>query len=365
MTNMKNKTICITGGHITPALAVISEIQKTYPTWDMFVIGRDIAIEGSREISVERRLVEQKKLRFLPLTAGRLSRTLGITNIVSFLKIPVGFVQAIGYVRRYKPDLVVSFGGYIALPVVLASALFGIPIITHEQTRVAGLANKIIGWFARKICITFEDTVAQFPAKKTVVTGLPMREELFMPPSQPSFNVPSGPIVYITGGSTGAVSMNDRLFPLLGELVQKYVVIHQTGKLSVSKAKDIKNALPDTLQDRYIPKDFLESSDIAWILRKAHVVVGRSGANTVMEIAILGKYMICIPLPWSAGGEQLENAKWLSTLGLGIVIKQNDVAKETLAKALDSIGVKGKAPTVVIPNDGAARVMAQISAILL
>lgn len=369
MNNPGNRIICITGGHITPALAVMDEIRDRYPGWRMIGIGRRYSIEQSPEVSVEQRLMTGKGAEFLPITAGRWVRSGGIMRLISFLKIPVGLAQASVYLARYKPDIVVSFGGYIALPVSLAAYILGIPVITHEQTRTAGLANRIIGVIAKRICITFDDTIGLFPKGKTTVTGLPVRKELFMPPEIPPFDLAAGPVVYITGGSTGAVSMNDILFPWIPQLTDRYVVIHQTGRQSLAEAQKLREGLPADKKNRYYVADFIDAGALAWIYKHAKAIIGRSGANTVMEAAIFGKPMLCVPLPWSAGREQLHNAQWLKRRGLGTVFEQDVLTYESLESGLVRVTKteSGHAEAVAklpIPQDGASRMLSEINAIL-
>lgn len=370
MDNAPTRTIFLTGGHITPALALMDEIRSHHPDWRIVCIGRATALEGSEEESVERRLVTRKGAMFLPLAAGRFSRTLGVSAIVSFLKIPVGLMQAFWYCASWRPTIVVSFGGYVALPVALSAYTLGIPIITHEQTRLAGLANKIIGFVAKKICITFEDQATRFPKGKTVVTGLPMRRELFAPPPSPPFEIDrKPPLLYVTGGSTGAVSMNDRLFPMVERLTREYTVIHQTGSVSFPKAAALRVELPTPQQNRYIVQDFFDTEMVSWILHHAAVIIGRSGANTVTEAAALGKPMICIPLPWSAGGEQLANAQWLVARGLGRILLQKEFTKDRLFPLVKQVIRKERkeqkkpVPAGVV-LDGSERMLRVINAIL-
>lgn len=344
MNNNKTRTIIVTGGHITPALALIDELKKVYRTANIILIGRNF---------LEARFAREKKIDYLPSFAGRSS---------SIWKTPFGFIQAIYYCIRYRPDIVVSFGGYVALPVAISAYILRIPVITHEQTRVVGAANKIIGIIARKICVTFEDQLALFSKNKTVVTGLPLRRELFDPPKDPSFTVDHQlPILYITGGSMGAVSLNDMLFPIIDTLTKTYTVIHQTGALSVMKAMHIHEDIRHP--DHYIVKSYFDIHDVAWILHNTTFIIGRSGANTVMEAAVLGKNMICIPLPWSAGGEQMANAKWLEKRGLAFILPQKEV---TLDKIIGNIQKKPSTNKKLtdLPNDGAKRLLFEVNVIL-
>jgi UDP-N-acetylglucosamine--N-acetylmuramyl-(pentapeptide) pyrophosphoryl-undecaprenol N-acetylglucosamine transferase len=364
---MHNPTIFITGGHITPAIALMDAIGETYPSWQIVCVGRHIAIEGTKEESVERKLVTQRGGIFLPLMAGRLSRSFSLHTLVSLAKVPVGFVQAFWYCLKHRPAIVVSFGGYIGLPVAVAAFMLRIPVVIHEQTRVMGLANKIISVIATRICVTFDDQKHQFASLKTVVTGLPMRGELFHPPKKNPFDIDNTlPVVYVTGGSTGAVSLNDALFDAIPTLTESFVVFHQTGKLSLSKAQQLQAQLSAVQKKRYIVSDFFHTEELSWILHKAKVVVGRSGANTVMEMAVLHKPMICIPLPWSAGGEQMANAQWLADAGLGVVVEQEHIQTSKLIELVRLMPKKNKetkhASPVVL--DVAARLLKEVNAIL-
>jgi UDP-N-acetylglucosamine--N-acetylmuramyl-(pentapeptide) pyrophosphoryl-undecaprenol N-acetylglucosamine transferase len=367
MNKSPHTKVCITGGHITPALALIDEIARVHQSWNMVFIGRSQSTErGDR--SQEPELVKQKGVTFLPITAGRMTRQFDIPSLWSWLKIPVGYVQAFAYCLSERPDIVVSFGGYIALPVVVAARFLGIPVVTHEQTRVPGLANRIIGKLAKKVCVTFADTAGYFPRGKTVVTGLPIRQELLHPVKKAPFDIVLGdlPLVYITGGTTGAVSINERVFPIIGQLVKKCIVIHQTGSISEKHAREYKQQLHASDRDRYVVQANIDASAVAWILQHASLVVGRSGANTVVELAVLGTHALCIPLPWSAGGEQLANAKWLSSLGLAEVIEQHNATSDMLLARI-SAGIqvpRKKSPATGIFVDGAARMLGEIDAIL-
>lgn len=335
MKKNNHKKVLITGGHITPALAVVDEIYRVYPRWDIICVGRATATDGHM-LSRERELMQAKGVKFFNLNAGRFTRHFHWSTIVSLLKIPVGCIQALFYCLQEKPDIVVSFGGYVALPVALAAYTLKIPVITHEQTRVTGLSNRIIGIIAQKICVTFDDVTSYFPKHKVVVTGLPMRQELFQSPSRPKFVAQSKlPILYVTGGITGAVSLNNLFFPLVAKLVHHYTIVHQTGVISLETARSVKLNLAPGFQSRYIPQSHLDVSSVSWMLHNASLMIGRSGANTVIESATFGVPMLCIPLPWSAGGEQMANATWLKDIGLAEILSQDEVTEEIFIDMID------------------------------
>lgn len=360
------KKLFITGGHFTPALAVIEEIKlKGYPIEIVF-IGRINAMEGSHDPAQEERIIHVSKIRFLALTTGRFQRTLTIHTFISLLKIPIGFIQALYYCVSERPDAVLSFGGYIALPIALVSAFLGIPVITHEQTAVPGAGNRVIGIVAKKICVTFDSTSHIFPPEKTVVTGLPVRSDMFLLQSQPSWvkDTIKCPIVYVTGGSTGSASLNALIFPLISRLTEKYFVIHQIGRVSFDQAIPIN-------QKNYVLKDYFEIDEVAWIFQHAALIVGRSGANTVMEIAMLGKIGLFVPLPWAGGDEQMQNARWLETHGSALILPQEEASSERLMNditkvfsSLDERSTRAKNFSVTLPRDGAKKLIDEVVRLL-
>lgn len=360
------KKILITGGHISPALAFLDALPKDQ--YDPVFVGRMSEFDGDRAISQEFRLINNRGIRFIPLIAGRLTRRFSIRTFLALLKIPIGFFQACSIMLRERPYAIISFGGYVALPVAIAGWFSRVPIITHEQTRVPGLANRLIGSFARIICVSFAQTALYFPKMKTVVTGLPMRSGLFNKTLKPAFMPNSDlPIVYITGGTTGAVSMNNKLFPLIAKLTLNNLVVHQTGMRSEEFAQSIKEGLTEEARHRYIPISYIDESDVFWILQNAKLIIARSGANTVMELGALGKVAVFIPLPWSGGGEQYINALFLKDAGSAEIVDQTIQTSDALLACIEMV-LKGYSSyhrhalsvSKTIPRDGAARMVLQL-----
>lgn len=318
------KKLFICGGHVTPALALIDELGRAF---DIVFLGRTYAVEY--------RLVREKGIRFLPI-----------------VKIPIGFFQAFAYCLAERPQCIVSFGGYVALPVAIAGWMLHIPVITHEQTLALGRANRIIARIAKKVCVTHEETRTQFPS--AVVTGLPMRKELFLPSKSISRS-----LIYITGGSQGAKSLNEKIVPALDELTKEYTVIHQTGQISYVHKKN------------YICRKYISLTELPSILQHAKIVIGRSGANTTMELAALGCVAILVPLPWSADNEQLAQATWLASHGGAVVIEQHELTKErllgvvrTLLGAYDEYKHAAEEFSKHIPRDGAKRFAQEVRALV-
>jgi len=339
---MNNPTIIVTGGHLTPAQAVIDVLQKKYPSWNIVWVGRKYAFEGTKTQSAEYENIVRLGIPFVSLTTGRLQRKFSFYTIPSLLKIPVGIVQSMLILKKYKPALVVSFGGYIALPVALAAYVLRIPVLTHEQTHHIGASNKIIGLVAKKICVTFPETLSEVPKEKGVLTGLPIRKEIFSPPAKPSFPMPNSrlALLYITGGSTGAQSLNDKLFPFIEKLLESWVVVHQTGEISYKKALKTKESVRH--QERYIIAPFFQGEDVAWLLHHARVVIGRSGANTVAELSAVGTPAVLVSLPWAGGNEQEQNARAYVQTGNAVLLDQDSVSEENVMNTLHTLTKKLK-----------------------
>lgn len=328
---MRKKRIFITGGHLTPALAVIDEIRKANE-WEIFFVGRKYPLEGDKAVSLEYRIIKKLKIPFLELTTGRFQRRFTLYTLFSLLKIPIGFLQSFFYLIKYKPDIILSFGSYLALPVALSGFLLRIPIITHEQTRSAGLANRIIGLLAKRVCISYLSSQKFFPKRKTVLTGNPLRQEIWE--NKPAFWQKSigQPLLYITGGSLGSHKINVLIEEIIKELLSTFFIIHQTGDSKVYKdyerLKEKRNLLPSDLKRRYFLRKYIELGEIGWTLNNASLIISRAGANTVAEIISLLKPAILIPLPYAL--EQKENAKIAEEVGLAKVLDEEVLDSQKL-----------------------------------
>jgi len=337
------KKILITGGHLSPALAVIEELKKR-KEWKDFFVGRKHPLEGDKALSLEYKTIKKLEIPFFDLKTGRLQRRFTRYTISSLLKIPSGLIQAFSLVAKLKPDIILSFGGYLALPVVVAGWFLKVPIVTHEQTMTSGLANKFIGLLAKKICLSWPETVKSFPKEKVVLTGNPVRREIFNNQQLTISNQLSNenlPLIYITGGSLGAHSINEVILKILPQLLKKYRIIHQCGDSityqDYQKLDARRYSLDTKLRKRYYLTKFVGLEDIGWVLNNAGLVISRAGANTVTELLALAKPAILIPLPWSGGGEQEKNAKILKNLGSAEVLSQEKLTGETLYQCIESL----------------------------
>jgi len=326
--------IIITGGHLTPALAFIEKLKEKKPEVEIIFVGRKYALDSEKTLSLEYKEITGKKILFVPIIAGRLTRLISLNSLKNFLKIPLGFFNAFFIISRYRPDVVLSFGSYLAVPIVFWAYLFKIPVFTDEQTIKPGLANKIIGFFAKKIFISFPEVEKYFDKRKTIMIGNLIRESIFKIEKKPFEITKNKPVIYITGGSLGSHSINQHIKKILPQLLEKYIVIHQTGDTKeyhdYEDLLEIKNKLPDNLKKKYFLRQHFFQNEIGYIYSLADLVVGRSGANTFFELIALKKPAVFIPLPWSAGKEQQHHAEIFAKAGCGEIFHQIETSEKLL-----------------------------------
>lgn len=338
------RKIIITGGHLTPALAVIEELKSKNARWDIYYFGRRFPIEGKKIPSEESKIISQYGVKFISLNAGRLQRKFTLYTLPSLFRIPVGFFQALILLVKIRPDVILSFGSYVSTPVVIAGRFLRIPVITHEQTVTLGLANKINSYFASKVAVSYKENLSNFSSGKAVFTGNPLRKEIFVAKSD-SFTREIAlkkrklglPIIYITGGNLGAKIINLNVVGILPVLLKKFLIIHQTGKLDYQEITDFAEGLTESDKERYFFKSYLSSEEIGWILANTDLVISRSGANITYELGVLGKPVIFIPLPIAGGNEQLKNAQMLRDFGLAEILLQQNLSPENLLKLVEKM----------------------------
>ncbi|MBI4040197.1 UDP-N-acetylglucosamine--N-acetylmuramyl-(pentapeptide) pyrophosphoryl-undecaprenol N-acetylglucosamine transferase [Candidatus Daviesbacteria bacterium] len=337
--------VLITGSHFTPAQAVIEELKKD-PSVEIVYVGRSSTMEGDNVSSLESQVLPKMGVRFIPIFAGRLQRSFTRYTIPSLLKFPIGLIQALWIVLVERPNITLSFGGYVAVPVVICSWLLSIPVMVHEQTLITGLANTISSFFAQKIAISFDQNYS-FDGTKVVVTGNPIRREVLFPSKKVDedlakfFSVASKdnlPIVLITGGNQGSHVINKTVLGLLDQLTERFCVVHQTGdsrfhdfdKLS-QKQKGLKRP------DHYLVKKWVSGVWMGQIYQKTSLVISRAGINTLLELAYWHLPTIVIPIPYLHKNEQMVNAKYFERLGLVKILPQSVLAEDSLWKNLDSL----------------------------
>lgn len=323
--------ILITGGHISPALAVIDELKNNH---SLFFVGRKYALDTENKPSFEYQEIQKRKLSFYPLQAGRLTRIFSFRSFINLLKVPLGFFNAYKIISAIKPDVILSFGGYIGFPVSLIGYIMRIPIYIHEQTIHPGIANRITGRIATKIFISFPETIHFFPRQKTIITGNPVRQDVLRIINKPFQIIKKRPTLYITGGSLGSHSINVHIETILPQLLKKYTVIHQTGNVEeyddYERLKKRVSLLPKDLQENYYVTQHISEEELGFVLSMSDLVISRAGANTVFELIAWQIPAVLIPLPWSSYQEQQKHANLLQSGGVVEIFDQRNNSLELL-----------------------------------
>ncbi len=326
------------GGHISVVKSIIDSLISDYniPIENILYIGGDLGMEGEKiGNSLEQREFKDSKFKKYFIRAGKLQRKISLKTISLLFRSLLGFFDSISIVKKSNPTLIFSSGGFVSVPVCIAGWLFHKPIYLHEQTASVGLSNKIVGKFAKKIYVTFNDSLKYFPKEKTVHVGNIVRKEVFEKEitQQTDKEIVSLmvtnkklPFVYISGGSLGSHSINIKVFNSLNSLLRKYRVLLQTGDNEIykdfEKGIEIKNKLTGEYQERIVVKKYIDNNSIGYVLNNMDLFIGRAGANTVYEIGVLKKFALFIPIPWVTHNEQYLNAKILSDIGTANILEE-------------------------------------------
>lgn len=325
--------LLVTGGHISPALACIDEISKKEDLEIVFV-GRKHNNEREKTTSMEFAEITSRNIKFINLTAGRVTRLLNLRSFLNWFNFPIGFFQSLIVLKKEKPDAILTFGGYIALPIAIVGNFLGIPVYIHEQTVHPGSTNRVLGNVAKKIFLAFDEAKKYFPPQKVIVVGNPIRKQVFEIINKPFSIDEKLPVIYVTGGSLGSHSVSMLIEPIIMKLLEKYIVIHQAGNVAqyndFSRLTEMRINLPEKLQKRYFLRSHFQTHEIGYIYSQADLVIGRSGANTFSELVSLKKPSILIPLPWSANGEQQKQAEILKNSGAAEIFDQSGKSSDLL-----------------------------------
>ena len=331
---MNKLVLC--GGHLAPAQALIEHLKAKHDIKIIF-FGRKFATEGTDNPSSEYQELTKSGVTFVAITSGRLQRKFTKYTLPSLLKIPIGFLQSLYYLIKYRPNLIVSFGSYHSVPIIFGGWLLGIDSISHEQATIPGLSTKINSLFVKKIFLTWHESLKYLKSQKTEVIGNLTREAIFKKTPTDlklkKFLQTANKLIYVTGGNQGSHFLNKIIFEILPKL-SNFKIIHQTGSTNfrgdLDKAKKIKNA-------NYLAIPYVDSQNIGAVLQKSDLVIGRSGANTVWDLATLKKPAILIPLPHSASGEQHKNAKILEIAGSAVVVPQDQASSQKIINLTNEI----------------------------
>lgn len=318
------KKIVLTGGgtagHVTPNIAMIPRLEAE---------GYDISYIGSYD-GIERKLIEELGIPYYGISSGKLRRYFDLKNFTDPFKVLKGYGEARKILKKLKPDIIFSKGGFVTVPVVVAAGRLKIPAIIHESDMTPGLANRLCMSSAVKICCNFPETVEKLPADKAVLTGTPIRQELMTGSRKAALSFtglsPANPVIMIIGGSLGSVAVNNAVRQILPQLLEDFQVVHLCGKGKVDTS--LENT-PGYVQYEYIKKE------LADLFALADLVISRAGANAICEISALKKPNLLIPLSANASrGDQILNARSFEKLGYSKVMEEEEITPEALLAAI-------------------------------
>ncbi|MFA5136651.1 MAG: UDP-N-acetylglucosamine--N-acetylmuramyl-(pentapeptide) pyrophosphoryl-undecaprenol N-acetylglucosamine transferase [Patescibacteria group bacterium] len=328
--------ILMTGGHLTPALAVIDGLMvpEYKDKTTLVFVGRKYSLDSESAFSLEYKEVVKRNIPFISLTTGRINRSLSFGSIKNILKVPFGFLHALSILRNERPDAILSFGGYIAVPVAVAGWLIGIAVYTHEQTIKPGLANRLIALFCKTVFYSFPEVRKYFSGKRAIMSGNPIRSSVMQIQKKPFEIKKTKPVIYITGGSLGSHAINNHIMQIVGELLDDFIVIHQTGNVKqyhdYERLMRQRRKLPSDKRENYYICQHFYNDQIGYVYEMADLVIGRAGANTFFELIHLKKPAIFIPLPWSANKEQQYHADFFQNYRIGEIFEQKKNSKALL-----------------------------------
>ena len=312
-----------TAGHVTPNIALIPRLKE---------LGYQISYIGSYN-GIEKKLIEELGIPYYGISSGKLRRYFDLKNFSDPFRVLKGFSQARKILKELKPDVVFSKGGFVTVPVVIAAKRLKIPALIHESDMTPGLANKLCLSSASKICCNFPETVKLLPADKAVLTGTPIRQELLSGNKLAGLNfcgfTTAKPVLLVTGGSTGAVHVNNAIRAILPELLKTYQVCHLCG---AGKTDESLKNLNGYVQFEYVNKEMRD------LFAMSDIVVSRAGANAICELLALRKPNLLIPLSANASrGDQILNANSFKQQGYSSVIEEENITNETLLKAINDL----------------------------
>lgn len=347
------------GGHFYPLVAVARALRDIAE--EERIVSMDIIMMGAKPFDPDA-LVEDN-IQYEEVPAGKIRRYFSISNFSDSIRTIRGIFRAIWKITLHPPDVVFSKGGYDSFPVLVAARMYRIPIMIHESDAVPGVVNKWAGHFARRIGVSFPETVHLFPQEKVALIGNPIRISIIGGSHDEAFdmfNLESGiPTVLVLGGSQGAQKLNDAVISLLPELVERAQVIHSTGKDNYESVKgEADVSMGESVhKKRYHPFPLLNQSQLRNASLVSDVVVSRAGAGAIFEIAAWNVPAILIPITDSAQNHQRENAYNYARAGAAEVVEEANLTPHLLgAEILKIIGDESRKNDMRVAAKSFARV---------
>jgi UDP-N-acetylglucosamine--N-acetylmuramyl-(pentapeptide) pyrophosphoryl-undecaprenol N-acetylglucosamine transferase len=324
---LNTKKIIMTGGgsagHVTPNLALIPKLKE---------LGYEVEYIGTAD-GIERKIIEDNKIKYHIIASGKLRRYFDVKNFTDPFKVIKGVWQAYDIIKKQKPNIVFSKGGFVSVPVVMGAFFNKVPVIAHESDITPGLANKLSVPYCTKVCVTFPEALKKLNKNKAVLTGTPIRKELFEGSRAKGLKVcgfsEDKPVLFIMGGSLGAKSINEAVRNNINNLLQSFNIIHICGKGNIEQ-KYMSNQ--NYKQFEYV------SEELPHLMAAADLIVSRAGANSIFEFLALKKPNLLIPLSASASrGDQILNAASFEKSGYSLVLREEELNNNTFLQKINEL----------------------------
>ena len=350
----QNRTfrILLTGGgslgHTIPVISVVNELKKQSTGAEFLFVGTNP--------KVEKEFVESSGITYINITSGKLRRYFSLKNILDLLKFTAGIFRAHSIIRKFKPDVVFSKGGYASLPISVVAGKKGIPLVVHESDSTPGLANKIAAKRAKAICVAFDDMKKYYPNKKVVLTGNPIRGEIFKGDKSHGKEVfklgGEKPVLFFTVASSSAKNFSRAIIEAAPRLLSNFQIIQQCGAMNYDL---VQKRLRDVFGENDLVWDEVDTritvrgdrhycviptlkKEIADAYAVSDLVISRSSASTAFELATLGKPALFLPLPMKdSRGDQIHNANYFKQYEAAEVIENEKLSAEFLEKKIMEI----------------------------
>ena len=347
-----------TGGHLFPAIATAEELLKRSPESQVFFLGsgRKIDTLALSTHGFAGAAIDSFAFKGVTLSG----------KFKAIFAVPKSIFQAIGHIRRFRPDVVLGVGGYVTGPVLAAAKLIGIPTVIHEQNSAPGMANRLLGRFVTKVCLSLPESSRYFPAKKSVLTGNPVRESIALLASEKREEepIPARPTLLVLGGSQGARALNQLVADAFCDAAKAGLsgigLIHQTGK-------DDEEAIRKRYAEHGVEAEVAAFfTDMGAVYRRADFCLSRAGATTLAELAIVGLPAILVPYPHATDNHQERNGNYYVQGGGAWMFKQDELTAASLAAHI--LALSGDAARLwamrrsmrLLAQPGAAKMIADI-----
>jgi len=328
-----------TMGSVSPLLA-----QVDYLLSEHGFIPADFMWIGSAT-GPEKAVIDRYDIPFKSIPAGKLRRYFSIQNFTDPFKTGRGYIQSLEYIYKFKPDIVISAGSFVSVPVIMAAKTLRVPILIHQLDLIPGLANKIMAKFATVITVSWPELLDKFSGKIVKWVGTPIRKQIIEPTTStltPNLELDDDlPLILVMGGGTGAFAINKLMGNALQNLLSRYQVVHITGQ---NKVIDVN--LNEEFKHRYWQFEFVHD-DLGHLMNRADLIISRAGIGTISEILVIAKPAIIIPIPNS---HQETNADYFAKNGAVKVISQDGLSAKLLAEAVDSLLLDANALEQLVNN---------------